>query len=357
MKVLIIGLGYAGNRFRRAFEGLWEERGERVGGRIAYVGRTRSDEDLPYYSSVASGIARHRPDVVVLSVNDVYRAEVSKELAGFTGFVICEKPFVCPWDDLDQAARHFSMVSGFCLNVIERYSAMSEMLLKFVRTHELELLRANFMWGKDRLGDHRPTCGVTSEIIHPLDLIQHVSDIRQSYRIDAAHCVQSDFSISGSAVSDSVSILGKLGGAVVSGYASFVNVSRHREIGYVFARRTGEIVYAKMVFDDPQWDDDHLQIWQRAEEHALVDERVVSPEVTSNGMRLMKITRLVSDVSASVHGFAPRQAFPDLSAAIKLQRTLNTIHDRAAKNSLKVFYSRYGKVAIAPGTATWEKLG
>jgi hypothetical protein len=47
-----------------------------------------------------------------------------------------------------------------------------------VKLQQLQLLRAHFYWGKNRINDHRPTIGVSSEAIHSLDLIQHVSLIQ-----------------------------------------------------------------------------------------------------------------------------------------------------------------------------------
>lgn len=358
MKVLIVGLGYAGTRFRRAFESLWVA-GSGVSGELAYVGRKQTCKDIPYYDAVPAAIADYQPDVVILSVNDIYRAAVSQELKNFSGFVICEKPFICPWDDLAETEKCFSSTSGFCLDLVERYSPISETLKEFVGTHELELLRANFTWGKDRLGDHRPTCGVTSEIIHSLDLIQQISGIRSPYHIAAVHGVRSDFSLSGPDVVDSVSVLGKLGDAVVSGYASFVNVSRRREIGFIFARRTGGLVFANTIFDDPVWDDDHLRIWEieDSEESVLVDQHVVPAKSASGHMGIAKLVRLVSDVSAFIEGSAPCQPFSDLSTTIQLQNTLNLIHEKAVGSAETMSFSRHGRVPVMTDSANWERLG
>lgn len=260
MKILIVGLGYAGTRFLHAFQS--ENAVFNNPDEVAYVGRVQRRTDLQYFDTVPAALGAFQPDLVILSVNDVYRAEVGRHLAGYGGFVLCEKPFVCPSDDLAQMERHFTAASGFSLDLIERYSVISESLRQFVIEQKLALIRANFTWGKDRLGDHRPTCGVTSEIIHALDLVQHISGRTGDYRILAAHGVRSDFSVSGSAVPESISLLASLDEVAVTGYASFTNVSRRREIGFIFGRETRGLVFANLIFDDPAWDDDHLRVWE-----------------------------------------------------------------------------------------------
>jgi len=51
-----------------------------------------------------------------------------------------------------------SDISGFCLNLIERYSDATIVLKKYVEEHDLRLIRENFYWRKNRINDHRPTC-------------------------------------------------------------------------------------------------------------------------------------------------------------------------------------------------------
>jgi len=354
MKILIIGLGYAGTRFLHAFRSAQHENIET----IAYVGRRRSNEELPFFDNVKAGLLAISPDLVVLSVNDVYRMEVMAELAGFKGFIICEKPFVCPWDDLNQAAQYLSDASGFCLDLVERYSPITAALKKYVQNEDLELLRANFTWGKNRIGDHRPTCGVTSEIIHPLDIVQYVCDTTSLYEVKSAHGTCSDFSVSGERVIDSVSVLARLGSAPVFGYASFVNVMRRREIGFVFARRSGGLVYATMLFDEPVWDVDELRVWttKGQSEVLLMEKKIVQVPSADGSLGIQKLVRLVGDVIDHVQGHQPRQPFPDLEHSVRLQGMLNDMH-RLTGTKHVVSLSKYGNISIETGAADWERLG
>ncbi|MDH1684877.1 Gfo/Idh/MocA family oxidoreductase, partial [Pseudomonas chengduensis] len=120
MKILIIGLGYAGNRYRRAFEHIATSTGLPLS--LAYVGRRRKATELPYFDSVPRALEVFAPDIVVVSVNDHSHAPVLKQLAGYRGFVLCEKPLVTPGDDLDELLGALDQVGGFALDLVERYS-------------------------------------------------------------------------------------------------------------------------------------------------------------------------------------------------------------------------------------------
>jgi predicted dehydrogenase len=88
MKILIIGLGYAGNRYRRAFEHIAASTGLPLA--LAYVGRRQKPTELPYFDNVGRALQAFAPDIVVVSVNDHSHAPVLQQLAGYRGFVFCE---------------------------------------------------------------------------------------------------------------------------------------------------------------------------------------------------------------------------------------------------------------------------
>ena len=213
MKILIIGLGYAGSRYRRAFEHIATSTGLPLS--LAYVGRRQKTTELPFFDSVGRALEVFAPDIVVVSVNDHSHAPVLKQLAGYRGFVICEKPLVTPQDELAAISAALSQVGGFALDLVERYSDASRQLREWVERHDWQLVRAHFHWGKDRINDYRPTCGVTSEIIHALDLLGWICPGAGQLQLQGVLGVRSDFSISGSEVLDSVLLTARLGEAPV----------------------------------------------------------------------------------------------------------------------------------------------
>lgn len=356
MKILIIGLGYAGNRYRRAFEHIATSTGIPV--RLAYVSRQKRTADLPYYDCVSRAVTEFSPEIVVVSVNDHSHASVLQQLAGYQGFVICEKPLAAPDDDLDAISDAMRDVSGFALDLVERYSDACRQLREWVERHNWELVRASFHWGKDRINDYRPTCGVISEAIHALDLLSWISPRAGQVELHGIQGVRSDFSISGTNVLDSVQLTASMGEARVTGFSSFVNIVRQRTVDFSFVDHRSQLIHARLVLDTPCWDHDQLRIWTRNADgsEALLHAFTTAPD-TPGLETLHKLSRLCLQVVRAVSmKEPPRQGFADLSTALALQRLLNTI-EIEAKTAPPARYVRGGKRALLAEDSNLEILG
>lgn len=329
MKILIIGLGYAGNRYRRAFEHIATSTGMPLS--LAYVARRQRVIELPYFGSVGQALQEFAPDIVVVSVNDHSHAPVLKQLAGYRGFVLCEKPLVTPRDELDELLGAMDKVSGFALDLVERYSDATQQLRNWVERHDWQLVRASFHWGKDRINDYRPTCGVTSEVIHALDLLEWICPRAGQLELNGVLGVRSDFSISGAEVLDTVQLTASMGEARVTGYASFVNIARQRTLDFSFVDRAARLIHARLVFDTPRWDQDQLRIWTRGANGAdeLLYEFANAPDEPGLDT-LHKLSRLCRHVVRAVAlRESPPQPFAGLDTAVALQRVLNNLEIHA----------------------------
>lgn len=357
MRLLIVGLGYAGQRYRRAFRYLADRLDLDID--MAYVARQkRSDEALPYYPNVPQALAAYRPDMVVVSVNDHGHVDILRDLAGFKGFVLCEKPLAAPGDDWPRACAGLNQAQGFALDLVERYSLASQRLKSRVAGQAWSLIRASFHWGKDRLNDYRPTCGVSSEVIHALDLVQWIGAPNETLRLRQAIGIGSDFSLSGPDVPDKVMLTATLGKAVVAGFSSFVNIQRQRTVDFSFADPAGRIFHARLVYDTPAWDHDELRIWTRDAEgrEVLVDEyRTVPGEA---GLEtLLKLSRLCEDgLRLAALDAPPRQPLAGLDDAIRLQHLLDGIGRQLGSPPL-ARYVHGGARLIIPASADLESLG
>ncbi|MDH6126839.1 Gfo/Idh/MocA family oxidoreductase [Kitasatospora sp. GP82] len=351
MKILIAGLGYAGTRFHKAFTNT----GEPVS--FAYVGRTRTRTDIPYYDAVDRAVAHFRPDVVVVTVPDAAHASVLTALAGFEGFVVAEKPLTTSGDDLAKVEESLAKTSGFCLDLVERYSETTVFLRDHIRRQGLELVRAHFTWGKDRINDHRPTSGVPSEAIHPLDLVQWIAGDGQGIALESVLGTRSDFSVSGPAVLDSVAVAGRLRTGLVTGYSSFVNITRKREIDFVLRSPEGDLVYASAVYDTPAWDADRLRVWRRTShgDEVIHELDTGRQPVPAGAETVVKLGRMAADVTRFVTtGRHPESPFPDLASALGLQRLLNGM-ERDARVIGPAAYFPDGRTVLQE--ADWERLG
>jgi predicted dehydrogenase len=351
VRILIVGLGYAGTRFRIAFQNTG------IPCEFAHVGRRRRDSGIPYYSSLPQALGEFRPDVVVVTVPDAAHAEVLGELAGFEGFVVAEKPLTTSRDDIGAVESAMAKTSGFCMDLVERYSEAAVRLRDHVREQGLSLVRAHFTWGKDRINDHRPTTGVSSEVVHPLDLVQWIAGDGTELVLTSALGTRSDFSVSGADVLDSVALSARLGPGVVTGYSSFVNITRKREVDFVFRAPDGELRYASAVFDTPAWDADRLRVWRRtsAGDAVLLELDTGSQPVPEDAKTVVKLGRMAADVARFVvDGEDPAQPFPGLPDAVGLQRLLNTL-ERETHTTGPVAYFPAGRTVLQE--SDWERLG
>lgn len=357
MKLLIVGLGYAGKRYQRAFRHLAGTLDLPLD--MAYVARQqRIDEALPYYPDVPRALTEFHPDVVVVSVNDHAHVGILRDLAGFAGFVLCEKPLATPGDDWPSACAGLASAQGFALDLVERYSEASQRLKDRVAGQAWSLIRASFHWGKDRLNDYRPTCGVSSEVIHALDLVQWIGAPSETLRLRQAIGIGSDFSLSGPDVPDTVLLTATLGEAAVAGYSSFVNIQRQRTVDFSFADSAGQIFHARIVYDTPAWDHDELRIWTRDRNGREVQVDAFRTAPSEGGLEtLLKLSRLCEDaVRVTALGGAPRQPLAGLDEAIRLQSLLDGIGQQIGMPQL-ARYVRGAARLIIPKSADLESLG
>ncbi|RLU94593.1 oxidoreductase [Streptomyces griseocarneus] len=357
MKIVIVGLGYAGTRFHKAFTNAAAAVPGATPPEFAYVGRRRTRADLPYYPTVTAALEGFGPDVVVVTVPDAAHAGILTDLAGFRGFVVAEKPLATSRDDLTPVEKALDGVSGFCMDLVERYSEATTVLRAYVQDNGLELVRAHFLWGKDRINDHRPTSGVPSEVIHPLDLVQWIAGNGRSLDLETVLGTRSDFSVSGPEVLDSVALGARLGNGVVTGYSSFVNITRKREVDFVFRDPDGELTYASAVYDTPVWDADRLRVWRRRStgDEVLLEVETGREPVAEEQATVVKLGRLAADVTRFVAtGAAPDVPFPGLADALGLQNLLDAMEGRA-RTTGPVTYFPQGRTVLQE--ADWERLG
>ncbi|AWT10002.1 oxidoreductase [Stutzerimonas frequens] len=357
MKVLIIGLGYAGLRWQHALEYVGRTCG--VGMSIAYLDRRERPSTLERIGTIEQALEAFGPDLIVVSVNDVSHASVLGQLRGYHGFVICEKPLATPADDLGSIDTALASLNGFALNLVERYSAASQTLREWVARHRWRLVRAHFNWGKDRINDYRPTCGVTSEVIHALDLVNWICPIEGQWSVDEVIGVRSDFSISGPAVLDTVMVGATLGEAPVTGYSSFVHVVRQRTVDWSFVDDQAHVIHARLTFDTPCWDHDHLRIWMRDSNGTPLTLHETSEAPSKPGLEtLHKLSRLCRDVVLWIASRRePDLPFADLNTAIELQRLLNTLETRAKAIAVPAHYNRAQDRVLLAEDSDLETLG
>lgn len=260
MNVLIIGMGFAGNLYYDALAYL-RDKGKNIN--LAYCSNKDKKIDIPFFDSIQEGIRRHEPEMIIICTNDIYHIDTLKELTKFKGVILCEKPFVSDKEELKQAIQIINENNQFAiLSTVIRFSLASQKLKIYIDDNNLEIKRINFVWKKNRINDFRPTVGVTSEIIHPLDTVQWL--FNEKIDINSVIRTDSNFALNkGSYIPDSLFVSGRLGEGTVTGYSSFVSLKVERFIDMVLKdRNSNEHLYVKLSYDSPNWFEDSLSIYK-----------------------------------------------------------------------------------------------
>ncbi|HAV4985205.1 TPA: oxidoreductase, partial [Acinetobacter baumannii] len=273
-------------------------------------------------------LSNFKPDLVIISNSDGFHFDVIKELKDFKGFVIAEKPLISPSDSCSLTKENLANISGFCMDLVERYSENTFFLKNFIFTENLRLVKCNFAWAKNRLGDYRSTTGVISEVIHPLDLINYICYPNDKLILKKIIGLRSDFSISGDNVTDSVSLIAELNQAKVIGYSSFVNLTRNRNIDFIFKDKDQNLIYVTLVYDNPTWDSDYLKIWKYDNDfnEVILHENKTFSSVDEQYKTILKLSKMVIDVLNFIKfKQMPETDFSDLNYALYLQDLLNKI--------------------------------
>jgi len=114
MNILIVGYGFAGNQYFRALDVL-KQTSERLNDvAVAYYDKKDKNSFVPYFADLNQALSQFRPDLIIVTVNDAFHADILNELSSFKGFVICEKPLANSSDNLEAIKENLKNIfQGF----------------------------------------------------------------------------------------------------------------------------------------------------------------------------------------------------------------------------------------------------
>lgn len=341
MNILITGVGFAGRRFLNALL-YFKAIGALPIADIALVdcdAKKLSEFKAGFacYTDYKKAMADFRPDAVIVTANEKEHYNIFRALEPFSvRKILSEKPLV---ETMEQA-KNLSYLAerDFSMNMTERFSPVIARFFEWaVKNPDFALRRAEFFWGKNRIRDPRPTVGVMSEIIHPLDLIKYIFKVG-GFHFEAALTTSSDFSVSRTAVVDSCDVLMDAGSCKIVGHSSFVWAHRQREITGLLSDGS-RLVRANFVFDNPHWDCDQFRLDSIGPEGQI--ENILSFSTTNEDFppELRQIYKVGQFIKCSL--------FPDLApdaagalvgydTAVELQGFLQTLQEKNSSD-LKFF--------------------
>lgn len=274
-------------------------------------------------------------DVVINAANDDQHLSILNILQRVDGFVLSEKPLVAPQDSVpDRWAGVWESGDRFAMNCIERYSPAVDHVLAQTRRRDLRIARIDFTWAKNRFDDPRPTVGVVSEVVHPLDLCCYLTGASaEDVHLHNAAVISSDYTSLTDDTPESVQIMASMNDVVVTGYSSFAHPDRRRAFDIILVGDDGAREYVELIFDDPGWDHDRLRHWSADGAQPCQDTVFITggtaPETCG------KLCLFAEDVLWGDHG----RRYTTFVEAAGLQRLLADIH-RFSQDALSLRYGR-----------------
>jgi predicted dehydrogenase len=328
-RVLVVGNGYAGRRFTAALSHL-----ARCGVPLELVGicdrdqsRARHDH-LPAFIDTAGALALTEPSVVCVTVNESQHGNVYESLADSPPLlVLTEKPLGESEADAELAAEALKnhLVS---MNMVERFSPIVRVCREWLEENRpWDIVRIESFWGKHRLFDARPTMGVLSELIHPIDLVEALF-AQGPLEIEWVHGTASDFSPRFASMLDSVDVLARGGDTPVVLHSSFVWPKRLRTVVAVLRHPDGRTSRVELTFDDPHWDCDKLEISSIDGSGRIGPVLAFSTDVDDLPEAVRGVGKVATFMDQSIRawrGEATEDALVDLAGGVALQATLSSV--------------------------------
>lgn len=340
-RVLVVGHGYAGRRFLRAMRYLIDR-----GAPLEVVGiceskPTRHVADVPCYVDLPIALDASQPTVICVTVNESAHLAVFEDLAAYrASLILTEKPLTT---DLPGAQRAAALLAHHTvsMNLVERFSPVIEKYRSWTgELDSIEVVRVEAFWGKHRIFDPRPTMGVLSELVHPLDLIDYLFLPVEPDRLMVSG-VRSDLSEDAVPRHDSLDVTAQIGGVAVVLHTSFAWPERMRIVTALVRSRGTGLCRVSLYFDMPHWDCDRLQIstisadgrWRRIPEFAT-DVATLPAEIAGVGKLVTYLQRSIAGWRR--HGDA--EGLVDLADAVRLQSRLELIGAAAAAHTVNAHY-------------------
>ena len=334
-RILLIGVGAAGGRFLKVIQHASAIFGNRISlaGVVDISPSVPVPMNVPRFSSLAEALGFCKPDAAIVSANEASHAALLNELGNSrVHTVLCEKPLTATLQEM----RALPVALGekrFALNLVERFSPVVHDYFSWAAGQEgLQPARVQFFWGKSRVRDQRPTIGVISEIIHPLDLAIHLFGLKNlRFSTGFSHC--SDFSVHDRMLEDTLHCkLIDERGVVLSAHASFAWPDRRREITAFLKDARGNTFQAHFDFDSPLWDCDRLKLWKVSATTGMrslvLDKSYSNDDFPKELHQTYKVWSFMFNGLDDGYAGADARSRVDLSAAKELQMLLAEVEQR-----------------------------
>lgn len=334
LRALVVGAGFSGARFIKVIQYLqlsqpgWIE----IAGLcdLSLTKAARVSAGVPTYANVADALRRCRPDLVVVAVNEFAHAEILHAVADSeVGLVLCEKPLAATLEDAYSIQAALASKS-LCLNLLERFSTVITALKRWMDQQQSALrpVRVEFFWGKNRIGDLRPSMGVLSEVIHPIDLVNYLFTL-SDFELYEIGGLRSNYSPVSAHQLDTIDFVAEAGGYPLVGHSSFAWPRRMRTVSALLTDSESRLYRVVLDFDIPEWDCDTLSIAEIDSRTGKVTPlRALRTTNASFPRQLHGLFKVCRFVQAGLHvhyGLPEMTDVVDTTQAVQLQRWLRVL--------------------------------
>jgi len=303
LKIMIIGLGKAGERFYRALK--YIEKSEKII-IIDSVCDTNAetlikiDDNICKFYNYEEALNKRKVDLIALCVNEYAHFQILKHIKEIKYEfirILSEKPLVEKYDQYIEISNLYAN-NEITVNYVERYSPIISDFFLWQENKNFNYNKIEFFWGKFRINDKRYTIGDISEITHPIDLVFYL--LRDTkcleYKFNSCLCSNSNYSPYNKSLIDSIDIQFFVNNTFVLGHSSFVWEERKRRLILFCHENLGKKNYLiSFDFDNPIWDTDCLRIFDitTTEKKLIFEKKYKTNDFPTEIYKISKIYKFI----------------------------------------------------------------
>lgn len=329
MKILIIGMGFAGKLYYESLLYLKVKENKNIN--LAYCSNKNENISINYFENIEKALKEYNPQMIIVTVNDIYHLDILKSLEKFEGIILCEKPFVANNEELISAQKVTNTnKQTIILSTVIRFSLATLELKNFIENKNIVIKRIDFVWKKNRINDYRPTVGVISEIVHPLDTVQWLFNgkIKKNSIINMKSNFASNKELY---IPDTIFFSGSINGGLINGYSSFVSLKVERSIDILLKDIDNtNHYYINLSYDSPSWFEDKLSIYKEIQGERVELKEFNSLEIDTKYNK--KLERLILMLKAIIDDDSKKYENHVVNNEIfELQEILNEFYEEKYK--------------------------
>ncbi|VUS41176.1 Gfo/Idh/MocA family protein [Klebsiella grimontii] len=338
----IIGFGKSGERFLKSIECVHEL--DVVG--VCDIFREKLEklgsEKITTFTDFKEMLDVLEIDILFIATNDDEHFNIFKHINKSklkNKKIVCEKPIVTKKHEIEFLENNF-IGSDIAVHFVERYSPAVELLMEYIIKNNRKVTRIDFEWSKFRVLDKRKTIGVTSEISHPLDLSLFIAQKTYVENINVINCWIEKIDFQGRKknqpgyISLSIEVNGDL---IVCGTSSYIKSSRRRHMEFLLTDCSGAASDLAVIdFDNPEWDDDHLSIYDLNRMTRKKSFTWSNAKNKTERSHISKICRFIEHVISDING-EQKLNIANLEQSVLVQNIIISLEKNATISHHQLF--------------------